>query len=365
MAGLVAVDQGFRLTGDQVDQLSATNYEHYQVGNTFYIVGGYGYDRSEKKFVTFPVMTAVDLPALVKWVREPAKSPRLAKLIRQTEDETLRVTGGQMTIFGKRAVLVFGQDFDGGYGDPDLVQTYTGQVRSFDIVDDGTHLAIAKVKASPKVPDLTNFRRRDYSLVPFIDAGQNKVAALAGVFTESGGVFTVPVEVGAAGIPQQANPAAPSTFKQGMNSYDGATLGIYDSKSGATHNLLFGGISYITYDWTTHQFVPDSNVPFTSQVTDLVRDRQGRYSQFLLSASFPTVSGPDVASYLFGAEAHVFLKTQTPTKGQDLVDLAALRAKSGTSNVVGWIYGGIAAEQPNFGQTVASNEVFRIVLVER
>ena len=51
--------------------------------------------------------------------------------------------------------------------------------------------------------------------------------------------------------------------------------------------------------------------------------------------------------------------------GRQLVDLAALRAKPGTSNVVGWIYGGIAAEQPNFGQTVASNEVFRIVLVVR
>ena len=96
-----------------------------------------------------------------------------------------------------------------------------------------------------------------------------------------------------------------------------------------------------------------------------MRDRQGRYSQYLLPTSFPTVSGPDVASYLFGAEARVFLKTQTPTKGQVLVDLAALRAKPGTSNVVGWIFGGIAAEQPNFGQTVASNEVFRIVLVER
>lgn len=353
------------LTGDQVDQLSATNYEHDTIGDTLYLVGGYGYQRSTKEFVTFPVMTAIDVPALVKWVREPAKSPRLAKLIRQTTSETLRVTGGQMMIFGKRAVLAFGHDFAGGYGDPDVVQTYTGQVRSFDIVDTGTKLSISDVKASPTTPDYVNYRRRDYSMVPFLDGGQVKAAALAGVFTESGGVFTVPIEIGPAGIPQQDNPAAKSTFKQGMNSYDGATLGIYDQHTGATHSLLFGSISYITYDRATQQFVPDPNAPFTNQITDVVRDRQGRYKQYLFPTEFPTVSGPDVASYLFGAEARVFLKTQTPVKGPGLIDLAALRAKPGNSQVVGWIFGGIAAEQPNFGQTVASNEVFRVVLVDR
>lgn len=356
---------GSGLSSDQVDQLSATNYEHYRSGDTFYVIGGYGYLRSVKKFMTFPVMTAVDLPDLIRWVQQPLKSPELGKLIRQTTSETLRVTGGQMTMFGKRAILAFGQDFAGGYGDPAAVQTYTGQVRSFDIVDTGSHLAIADVKTSPKVPDLVNFRRRDYTLVPFVDGGQTKVAALAGVFTASNGVFTVPVEIGPGGIPRQANPAAPGTFKQGMNSYDGATLAIYDRASGDTHNLLFGGISYITYDWSTHKFVPDADVPFTNQITDVVRGRQGQYRQYLFPTSFPKVSGPDVASYLFGAEARVFLKTDTPTRGHDVVELEVLQAKPGTTQVVGWIFGGIAAEQPNFGQTVASNEVFRIVLVDR
>ena len=80
-------------------------------------------------------MTAVDLPDLVKWVQKPAKSSPLEKLIRQTTDGTLRVTGGQMALFGKRAILAFGQDFAGGYFASNNVQTYTGQVRSFDIVD--------------------------------------------------------------------------------------------------------------------------------------------------------------------------------------------------------------------------------------
>ena len=32
-------------------------------------------------------------------------------------------------------------------------------------------------------------------------------------------------------------------------------------------------------------------------------------------------------------------------------------------DVLGWIFGGIAAEQPNFGATVASNELFEVVYV--
>ncbi len=359
------------LTEDQVDQLGATNYEWAQDGKTLYIVGGYGYSRSAKDFVTFPYMTAVNLSDLVKWVQKPAKSPPLEKLIRQTTDETLRVTGGQMALFGKRAILAFGQDFAGGYFAANTVQTYTGQVRSFDIVDKHGELKIDNISADPATPDLTNFRRRDYDLVPFIDKvkdkesgnkGKYRFAALAGVFTPTDGVFTVPVEIGSAGTPVQADPSAASTFKQGMNGYDCATLAIYDSKSGATHMLLFGGISYVTYDFTANKFVEDSNIPFTSEVTDLVRDSEGVYSQHVFLKGFPTVSGPDVQSYLFGANAHVFLDPKIKTKDYEIVDMKALGKKSGTTTTVGWVFGGIAAEQPNFGNSVASNQVFEINL---
>jgi hypothetical protein len=49
-----------------------------------------------------------------------------------------------------------------------------------------------------------------------------------------------------------------------------------------------------------------------------------------------------------------------------MIDLAELKAQHGARRVhVGWIYGGIAAEKPNFGATVASNIVFDIFLVPR
>ena len=70
-------------------------------------------------------------------------------------------------------------------------------------------------------------------------------------------------------------------------------------------------------------------------------------------------------SYLFGANAHVFLKPGVPTKGDDIVSLQAHRGKPGSTTVVGWVFGGIAAEQPNFGNSVASNQVFEIDLTLR
>jgi hypothetical protein len=354
------------LSVDQIDQLSATAYEHVQFGDALYVVGGYGYSHTAKDFKTFPVLTAFDLPKIIDWVQNPAGSPDLADLIRQTSDETLRITGGQMTIIGDRAILAFGQDFDGGYGSPTAKQTYSGQVRSFRILDNGKDVSIADIRGDPETPDLVNYRRRDLPMVSVIDTteGQpeNEAVALAGVFTETNGIFTVPVEINGAGEPTQADPTLRSTFKQGMNGYDCATIGLYSKTAKATHSVLFGGISYIYYK--QGQFVEDTNFPFINQTTTIVRDRNGHYRQYLLDAEFPRIVSPDGKRYLFGAEAVVFRNLGIPTIGNGLVDLDALRkaAPNAKSHVLGRIFGGIAAEKPNFGRSVASNEVFDIVL---
>ena len=353
------------LSVDQGDELGSFASQSAQVGQTLYIVGGYGYSRARRDFETFPVLTAMDLPAIVRWVREPANSPPLPSLIRQVRSEALRVTGGQMTMLGGRAILAFGQNYAGGYGDPAAVQRYTGQVRSFDIVDNGRRVAISGLHRSPQAPNLVDFRRRDYPMMSIIDGSQSKAVVLAGVFTPTNGAYTVPVEIDRRGVPRQADPQASGTFKQGMNIYDCAVLGIYDSASRTSHGVLFGGITYLSYDWTRRRFVADDEFPFTNQVTGIARDAAGHYRQYLLPTTFPKVSGPDVANYLFGAEARVLLKSDVPTQGDGMVDLQALRQRAGKSTVVGWIFGGIAAAKPNFGTSTASNELFQITLVEK
>ena len=361
------------LTDDQVDMLSSTAMQAVQIGNTHYVVGGYGYSRSLGDFTTYSTMTAFDLDKIVNWVRKLSDAPGgnadLASLIRQTSNSVLKVTGGQMTMLGNRAILAFGQLFDGGYGSPTFTQIYTTQVRSFRILDNGRKLAIDNIRQIPKAPNPTDYRRRDYTLIPFLnDVGGRKVpmvTALAGVFTLTDGMFTVPVEIGGNGRPTMADPSLRSTFKQAMSGYDTAFLPIYDSARGDSHAVLFGGISFVYYRKSTGTFVEDTNFPFINDITAVVRKANGRYRQILLG-QFPRIKTTDGKLLRFGAEAAVFLAPSIPVTKNGMIDLRRLKAKYGARRVlVGWFFGGIAAEKPNFGATVASNIVFEVFLTPR
>ena len=90
------------LTQDQVDNLSSFAAQSVQIGDTLYVVGGYGFSNSLNDFTTYSTLTAFDLGNIVKWVRRETLPPGkqdLAALIRQTTHRVLKVTGGEMTNF--------------------------------------------------------------------------------------------------------------------------------------------------------------------------------------------------------------------------------------------------------------------------
>jgi hypothetical protein len=358
------------LSEDQVDALSSTAMESMQLGNTLYVIGGYGYQTSIDNFATFDTLTAFDLAKIVLWVRAPKALPAneqdLADIIRQTSHDVLKVTGGQMTKLGKRTILAFGQLFDGGYGDPDFDQVYTTQIRSFKLKDTGQKISISSVRHDPTAPNPTDYRRRDYTLIPFIDINKGKMvpkaSALAGVFTETDGMFTVPVEINKGGHPSMADPDDAETFKQAMSGYDSAFLPIWDEKHKQSHAVLFGGISFVYYDKSSGSFIEDRGFPFINDITTVVRKKNGSYKQVLIGR-YPKVRDADGNRLRFGAEAVVFLDPSTPVTSNGMVDLKALKKSRGKkSTVVGYLFGGIAADAGNGGNTVASNEMFKIVL---
>jgi hypothetical protein len=361
------------LTEDQVDMLSSFAAQEVQVGNTLYFVGGYGYSRSLGDFTTYSTMTAFDLDKIVNWVRRrndaPGGNADLANLIRQTSNSVLKVTGGKLTVIGNRAILAFGQLFDGGYGSPSFTQVYTTQVRSFRIIDDGQTLAIAGIRQIPSAPNPTDYRRRDYTLIPYMAiSGAQTVpmaAALSGVFTETDGMFTVPVEIAGNGRPTMADPTLNSTFKQAMSGYDSAFLPIYDGRRGDSHAILFGGISFVYYQKSTNSFIQDTNFPFINDITALVRKSDGRYRQTLIGA-FPNIRTTESKRLRFGAEAVVFIDPSIPVTSNGMVDLVQLKNRFGTRRVlIGRLFGGIAAEAANGGPTVASNVMFDVFVTPR
>lgn len=354
------------LTQAQIDVLSATNAQDYVRGNTLYITGGYGIDSATGQFTTKDVLTAIDIPGLMSWVMHPVPGQTAAQYIRQISNPIFQVTGGEMfQINNNPTLLVFGQNFTGFYN-PSANGTYVKQIRRFNIIDDGFNLSV-EVLTPKRTHENSAFRRRDLNVVPvvFHRHGHNKPGLIVygGVFTPDVGVWTVPVEISRHGYPQMSNPYHKTTFKQSMNHYACANLGLYSKKNKAMHTVLFGGISYGFI--VDGQFEFDDEIPFINQITTITRDKYGHYTQYLMDASYPVIpsTGPNPGNpLLFGAEAHLFLADGIPIFTDGVLDLDAMGS---TPFVVGHIVGGVQSTVPNtttITDSQASPHIFKVTV---
>ena len=350
------------LTEAQKLSLATTNNQFFERGNTLYVTGGYGVKENGSDFGTFDALSAIDMPGLADWVTTGTGSA--ASHIRQIFDPIFKVTGGAMYEIDERTHIVFGQDFDGVYT-PASNGTYTNQVRSFDVVDDGTNLAVQNISST--TPN-GNYRRRDLNVVPTIrpdGAGgvEKGLVVFSGVFTETFDPWTVPVEIDAAGNPTMADPNNPNTFQQSMNNYHSAKFGFYSAATGTMHEVLFGGISLKYLDEATQTIKTDFNLPFVNDVTSVEIDADGNYSQHHLGF-MPELFDQLNRRVRLGTNAEFLPADGVPTFENGVVDFDALAAQT----TVGYIYGGIVASAPhvrnNPGQlSSASNRIFEVVLV--
>ncbi len=348
------------MTEEQISSIATTNNQFYRQGDRLYVSGGYGL-AANGDFTTFDTLTAIDLPGIMDWVQNGTGTA--ADHVRQMHDPALEVTGGAMYPLGDRTHIVFGQNFIGGYtafGSG----VYTEQVRSFDIVDDGQNLSIENVTMTIPDPD---FRRRDLNVAPVIRPQTDgtlsaELVAYSGVFTKPQGAWTVPVEIDGSGQPSMAAPDAADTFKQGMNNYHSAKLGMYSEATGKMHQLLFGGISLQYLDEATGRIETDDAMPFANDITSIVSDADGNYAQYRLG-SFPELLDGSGKRWRFGTNAEFF-----PAAGVEMYDNGVLNLDAlAEETVVGYIFGGIAANAPHTrggedAVSVGSNLIFEVVV---
>jgi len=345
------------LTQEQVDLLSVTAAQGYQSGKTLYITGGYGVDSATGNLDTKNALTAIDIPGLMHWVTNPSPGETAAEHIRQIFDDIFKVTGGYMhKIEDHPTLLIMGQEFNGFYADPlqqpPEFQQYTKQVRRFHIHDDGINLSFTPEISLPTIPD-PNFRRRDLNVVPVVREVNKKLkksfVVLSGVFTLTTGVWTVPVEINAYGVPGMADPALSSTFKQAMNHYDSATFGMFSKKTGDMYTILLGGISFGFIKETKKGFTfkTDEEIPFINQTTTIRIDKRGNYTQHLMKdGGFPLIRSKTIHRgnpLLFGAECEVFLLNGVPKYSNDVLKLDSIKKKT----LIGYVVGGIQSTVPN------------------
>ena len=358
-------DPSSGLNQQQIDTFSVTSPQGFQENNTLYMTGGYGVDTITGRFGTKPVLTAINLPGIVDWVMQPNnKNNSVIKNIQQIYHPIFQVTGGTMIKLGGVTQLIFGQNFDGVYT-PNSNGAYSEQVRQFTLGNTGGQLTVNVYPSKPSNPN-ANFRRRDLNILPTLLDNNNRLqygmVAYAGVFTPTGGVWTVPVVIDDAGNSTMANPTLPATFKQAMNQYVCATASLYSRKNTSMYNLFFGGISYGYYSGGIFQ--TDSEIPFINQVTTIKIDKNGYFTQYLMDSQYPVIvstqSNPG-NTLLFGAGAY-FMATNISQYPNTVINLDNIRK----ATVIGYIVGGIQSTLANTNvssDSSASNYVFKVTLV--
>lgn len=360
-------DKSSGLTQQQIDLLSVTAPQGYQSNATLYMTGGYGINSSTGLFSTKDTLTAINIPGLMHWVVHPFKGETAAQYIRQISNPIFKVTGGYMAQIGKGpTLLVFGQDFEGEYTD-DSDGKYTKEIRRFNIIDDGENLAVEVKESLPKAKD-PNYRRRDLTVVPIVQRKEGRLVgelvAFSGVFTPSVGVWTVPVEINANGVPFMANPSLEKTFKQGMNNYICAAISLYSEKSDDMFTVLCGGITYGFFQ--DGMFQTSDQIPFTNQITTIRLNKNGNYKQFLMKEGFPEILSTKTNfgnQLLFGSGAVFLPASEMPLYKNEVISFDAL----GKDPVlIGYIFGGIQSTVPNTSTKAdsgASPYIFRVILV--
>jgi hypothetical protein len=85
------------------------------------------------------------------------------------------------------------------------------------------------------------------------------------------------------------------------------------------------------------------------------RDASGTYQQQYIT-DFPDVYDGNGKLLYFGANARFFPAKNVPVLTDGVINLDSLS----TETVIGYMFGGIAADQPNFGTTVASSIIFEV-----
>lgn len=354
------------LTLQQIDSLSTISPEFYQSNNTLYMTGGYGVDRETASIGTKPILSALYLPGIVEWTCKSSTSKPFAQSLRQLRHPIFQIAGGTMYPLNGISHLVFGQNFTGIYTDSSN-GAYSMQIRRFKIVDNGGQLAVTIYESKPAQPN-ANYRRRDLNILPTMLISNNRLQqgliALAGVFTTSNGVWTVPVTIDPEGQPFMENPQAATAFKQGMNQYISAAVSLYSKKNQSSYYLLLGGISYEFYD--NGVLNEDSQLPFINQITTVRRDKNNHFTQHFMKNQYPVIRSTDVNpgnQLLFGASAY-FIPENISKYPNGVFNLDNIRKPT----TIGYIVGGIQSTLPNTNtqaDSAASRYIFKVVLTPK
>lgn len=336
-------ESGTESLADETKQiLQSTNPQAFQKGRYLYIIGGYGNDEVAMEMRTFPAMTAVDLE-LLSGALEAGTD--ITGAFRTISDTLFEVTGGEIGVIGDTVYLFGGHSFTGVYSKPagpQFTQIYTNRLTKFTLTDDGTEITLDDIE---QIIDTIAFHRRDLNFEPIILPEETPaLIALSGVFQyEADWVWFEPVIVSDTGY------YIDEAFMQKMNNYTCPVISLYDSATAKSYHTLFGGISQYWYDEEDAELIEDLNVPFVNDITTIVRNTDGTMEQII---------EPITMDGLLGSNAEYWQLQGIPQYANHVLKLHDVHGLTH----VGYIFGGIQADIPNFTPSVASNRLFKVYI---
>jgi hypothetical protein len=310
------------------EALCSANMQFYQDADHLYMIGGYGKEAIQNNWITFHSLISVDLPCLLMNIN--SASP-ISSCFRQVIDSNMAVAGGMLEKIDSTYYLVFGHRFDGRYARNTTVggftQTYTHEIRKFEILDDGTNLSISNYRVES---DTNNFHRRDLNLVPqFYPNGEYGFTAFGGVFQKNADLpFLTPIDITSDSTIHQ------SGFNQNLSQYTSAVMPVFDSLDNSMQTFFFGGMSLYTLDTVSGNLIQDTLVPFVKTISKISRESNGTLTEFKLPVEMPA---------LIGSNAIFIPKDSVPLMHNWIINLNKL---SGLTHV-GYIVGGIESDLPN------------------
>jgi len=331
--------------GDVKDQWMSSNPEFVQDQDTLYLAGGYG-QNAAGAWDTYPILSAVHLPTLVKAMTEGSDA---STAITYTKSRLVQVAGGELLKLDDGSFfLVGGHVFTGSYRDfeaaeekstPKASQQYTSEIRKLRVTrDNHGHLAVALVH-SYSHPE---FARRDLNATLTIlpDGHTLGAAAYGGVFTQDQLGFSKPIYWSAAGPPHVTE-----DYEQKMSGYSCAKVAFFDPDTKTMLTTFFGGISRWTWNYDRAEFqaaprtgaksetVYFDGLQWIDQITTLVRDSHETYEVVQPSNRLAGYLGTNAA----------FLPAAGLERIRADADVFDLRPLRGKRVLAGYIYGGIRA----------------------
>ena len=326
------------------DEWMSTGQLYYQDGSKLYIGGGYGEDH-DGKWVTYPLVSQVDLPELIESVMH-GRAPSSVAFV---QSDLVQSAGGELAkLPDGYFYLVMGHSFQGSYtafegqGEHDggnVSQSYLNEIRKLKIMPDAHgKLRVDLVKA---FRDDTEFHRRDLNVTEILSPAGLGLAVYGGVFTpETQLSYSKPIYFFAGGAPQ-----VDSKFDQKMNAYACPTLSMYDKVAQTMYTTFFGGLS--RYSWDTSRGEFQENPKIGGKTEQIYLDGM-QWSDQISTVRKVMATGKEETSEVvqsillpgfLGTDA-VFIPAPGIQRQNSILDLDALR---GTKTFVGYIFGGIQA----------------------